>query len=174
LVVPSRPDTEVSATPHEKEGKAPEKPDLDAPIGDIGDQNKITAPGDLKEKYKELGDDAEKANKAYESAPTRSADDIVPKPHESAAYNTGAEFRTQPTWPDPDKSAAAIASQSAQVPANDNQPQPREPAVATQSPQAMERSMPDPDPPARAIATQPPPTNDNNPRSPANDNDPNL
>jgi hypothetical protein len=34
--------------------------------------------------------------------------------------------------------------------------------------------MPDPDPPARAIAAQPPPANDNNPRSPANDNDPNL
>jgi hypothetical protein len=168
----------VSATPPVKDGKAPEKPDLDAPIGDIGDQSKITSPGDLKEKSKKLVEDAEKENTPQEKTPTPSGDDIAPKPQESATYNTGAEFRTQPTWPDPDRSAAAIASQSASAPANDNEPQPREPAVATQSQPASERpaagGMPDPDPPARAIATQPPPANDNNPRSPANDNDPSL
>ncbi len=167
--VPLRPESEVSATLPEKEGKAPEKPNLDDPIGDIGDQNKITSPSDLKEKYKQLGNDADKANKA---------DDMTPKPQASATYDTGAEFRTQPSWPDPDRSAAAIASQPAQAPANDNQPQPREPSVVAQSQQTMERpaggGMPDPDPPARAIATQPPPANDNNPRSPANDNDPGL
>ena len=170
LTVPPRPESELSATPPVKEGKAPEKPNLDDPIGDIGDQNKITSPSDLKEKYKELGNDAEKANKA---------DDMAPNPQESATYNTGAEFRTQPSWPDPDRSAADVASQPAQAPANDNQLQPREPVVAAQAQQSMERpsgggGMPDPDPPARAIATQPPPANDNNQRSPANDNDPGL
>jgi len=183
LVVPPRPESEVSATPPVKEGKAPEKPDLDAPMGDIGDRNKITSPGDLKEKYKKLGDDFEKANKTYEdaleNAPARSGDDIALKPQETATYNTGAEFRTQPAWPDPEKPAAAIASQPAQAPANDNQLEPREASVATQSQHSPERpagggGTPDPDPPARAIATQPPPANDNNPRSPANDNDPNL
>ncbi|HLB08191.1 MAG TPA: hypothetical protein VK617_01555, partial [Gemmatimonadaceae bacterium] len=178
LVVQSRPESEVSATPHQKEGKDPEKPDLDAPVGDIGDLNKITSSGDLKEKSKKLVEDAEKANTAHESTPTRSADDIAAKPQESAAYNTSAEFRTQPTWPDPERSAAAIASQPAPAPANDNVPQPKGPSVAAQSQPSPERpaggGMPDPDPPARAIATQPPPANDNNPRSPANDNDPNL
>jgi hypothetical protein len=179
LVVPSRPDSEVSATPHEKEGKAPEKPDLDAPMGDIGDLNKIASSADLQEKSRKLVEDAEKENTAREKTPAASGDDIAPKPQESATYNTGAEFRTQPAWPDPDKPAAAIDAQPAQAPAKDDQPKPQEAPVATQAQQspaapAAGGGMPNPDPPARAIATQPPPANDNKPKSPANDNDPNL
>ena len=102
------------------------------------------------------------------------------------------ESSRHPSFPDPEKSAEMIAAQSRTVandndpghdgraPANDNKPGPRAipdpdppaapPARAGASPAA---GIPDPDPPASVLAARAP-ANDNQPPSPANDNDKDL
>jgi hypothetical protein len=103
-----------------------------------------------------------------------------------------AESSRYPSFPDPEKSAETIAAQSRTVandndpghggraPANDNKPGPRaipdpEPPAAL-SPRAGANAgagVPDPDPPASVLAARAP-ANDNQPMTPANDNDNDL
>jgi hypothetical protein len=96
--------------------KEEEKPNLDEQINEIGRQNKMNSPSELKEKNAKLSSE----NPAAGKQPS-------PEPSSVGADPQTAPARPSPSagFPDPEKSARAIASQP--PPANDNY-EPRSPA----------------------------------------------
>jgi hypothetical protein len=146
-----------------KEGreKEEEKESVESQIEAIGDEEHMTGADDLKEKNNKLLEDM-------------------------------AESSRHPSFPDPEKSAELIAAQSrtvandndpghdGHVPANDNKsghraiPDAEKPvAMSARADASTGAGFPDPDPPASMLAARAP-ANDNQPLSPANDNDKDL
>ncbi|MDB4910076.1 MAG: hypothetical protein JWO39_899 [Gemmatimonadetes bacterium] len=135
---------------------------VESQVEAIGEQEHMTGADGLKEKNNELLKDMAESSKHSS----------FPEPEKSAEL-IAAQSRTVANDNDPSHDGT-----SPRTPANDNTPEHRE-MPAADKPLAMPAhaatagGMPNPDPPAHALAAQTP-ANDNKPRSPANDNDPNF